>query len=215
MEKKRPLRDFVIYCDRGSRTATELAHRLNARRLYASPSRKLRSTSGSLCINYGTSYSPNFRLGEKSIILNPPEAVSKAISKRVSYECFISNNIPTLQYTRDRSVASSWVHEGSGVLCRRDGSSGAQGIVYVPKRSQSVPEADFYTKYFPKTHEYRAHVFRGRLIDVTQKRLQNGQSKSEDRDSVARIVRSLDNGWVHAHNFDLGAVQRAEIEKIA
>jgi hypothetical protein len=154
-------------------------------------------------------------LGEKSIILNPPEAVSKAISKRLSHENFRTNQIPGLDLTTDRATATKWVQEGSGVLCRRDGLSGGAGIVFVSKGSQSVPEADFYTKYFPKTHEYRAHVFRGRLIDLTQKRLQNGMVKGEDSESVARIVRSLDNGWIHAHTFEVSRAVRKTIEEVA
>lgn len=215
MTRERPLRDLIIYCDRASNTARELARRLNARRLYASPNHRLRSTNGSLCINYGTSHNPNFGLGEKSIILNPPEAVSKAISKRISHALFKAAGVPTLELTEDQRIATSWVREGVGVLCRRDGLSHGAGIIYVPKGSETCPDSDFYTKYFPKTHEYRAHVFKGKLIDLTQKRLQNGVAQVEDRDSVARIVRSLDNGWIHAHSFDLGPVQKAEIEKSA
>lgn len=212
----RPLRDLIIYCDRASNTARELARRLNGRRLYASPNHRLRSTSGSLCINYGTSHSPNFRLGEKSIILNSPEAVSKAISKRLSHESFRTSSIPTLEFTTDRTTASKWVQEGNSVLCRRDGLSAGAGIVYIPKGSQSVPEADFYTKYFPKTHEYRAHVFKGKLIDLTQKRLQNGQAKNEKEDAVKRIVRSLDNGWIHAHQgMDSDSHRRKRLEEAA
>ena len=211
----RPIRDLIVYCDRASTTASTLARRLNGRRLYASPNRRLRSTSGSLCINYGTSHSPNFRLGDKSIILNPPEAVSKAISKRLSYEAFRHREVPTLEYTTSRELASQWVREGCGTLARRDGLSSGQGIVFVPKGSQSCPDADFYTKYFPKTREYRAHVFKGKLIDLTQKRLQNGRSKPEDGDSVSRIVRSLENGWIHAHEFVVSEGVRASIEQAA
>jgi hypothetical protein len=211
----RPIRDLIVYCDRASDTARELARRLNSRRLWANPNRKLRSTAGSLCINYGTSHSPNFGLGDKSIILNPPEAVTRAISKRVSYEAFLREGVSTLDYTKDRGIASTWLQEGSGVLCRRDGLSGGNGIMFVPKGSQSCPDADFYTKYFPKTHEYRAHVVRGQMIDLTQKRLQNGTTQSEDRSPVEKIVRSLENGWVHAHNFSILPATREAIEKAA
>jgi hypothetical protein len=195
----RPARDLIIFCDRASNAASNLARRLGCRRLYASADRRLRSTSGSLVVNYGTGHNPNFSLGTKSIFLNPPEAVSRAVSKRVSYDKFRENSVPTLDYTRDRSVADAWRREGHGILCRRDGLSGGAGIVYAPKGSESIPSAEFYTRYFPKTHEYRAHVFRGRLIDLTQKRLQNGASKSEDDDPTKKIVRSLENGWVHTH----------------
>lgn len=215
MNRVRPLRDLIIYCDRASNTARELARRLNGRRLYASPNHRLRSTAGSLCINYGTSHSPNFGLGTKSIILNSPEAVSKAISKRLSHAAFKASGTPTLEFTGSRDDATAWVQAGCSVLCRRDGLSGGQGITFVSKGAQSVPEADFYTKYFPKTHEYRAHVFKGRMIDLTQKRLQNGTTESKDRSPIEKIVRSLENGWIHAHGIDVSSELRASIEKVA
>lgn len=193
------LRDLIIYCDRGSDTAHELSSRLNARRLRANSVRRLRRIDGSLLVNYGTSSRPGYSLGSKSIVLNSFDSIAKAISKRVSHECFTKEGVPCLEQTTDRALAASWVQDGSGVLCRRDGLSGGKGIVFVPKGQESVPEADFYTKYFAKTHEYRAHVFRGRLIDLTQKRLQNGTAKSDDDPAEKRIIRSMENGWIHAH----------------
>ncbi len=212
----RPLRDFIIYCDRASNAARELARRLNARRLYANPNHKLRSLAGSLCINYGTGHSPNFRLGEKSVILNTPEAVSKAVSKRRSYAAFKVHGVPTLEFTTDKTVAEAWLQQGVGVLCRRDGLSGGAGITFNPKGSKSCPQSDFYTKYFPKTHEFRAHIAQGKMIDLTQKRLQNGASKPEDAESVKKIVRSLENGWVHTHQgMDIDDARRKRLEEAA
>lgn len=211
----RALRDFVIYCDRASDTAGELSRRLNARRLYSHPTHKLRSLAGSLCINYGTGHSPNFGLGVKSIILNSPEAVSRAISKRVSYESFSRNQIPTLDFSTERDTALAWAKKGSGVLCRRDGLSGGKGISFVPKGSGDVPKADFYTRYFAKSHEYRAHVVKDRLIDLTQKRLQNGAAKGDDSETVVRIVRSLENGWIHAHGFECSQKLKKDLEDVA
>lgn len=212
----RKTRDLVIYCDRPSDTARELSKRLNARRLFGTSANRLRSLAGALVVNYGTGHNPTFNLGAKSVVLNKPEAVLRAISKRSSYEAFLSKSVPTLDFTRDKGVASAWLQEGSGVLCRRDGLSGGAGIVFVPKGSKSLPDADFYTKYFAKTHEYRAHVFSGRLIDLTQKRLQNGASKDANAPAETRIVRSLENGWVHAHGeiYTPGDV-RSRIEKLA
>lgn len=214
---ERRLRDLIIYCDRPSDTARNLANRLSARRLFGSTTRRLRNLAGTLLVNYGTSHSPTWKLGEKSIVLNPPEKILNAISKVKAHERFQNVSVPTLEQTTDRDVAAKWVQEGSGVLCRRDGLSGGRGITYVPKGSSDpLPESDFYTKYFPKTHEYRAHVFRGRLIDLTQKRLKNGQAKDETASAVARIVRSLDNGWVHAHeNVDLPVGRRDRLEQAA
>lgn len=213
----RPLRDLIIYCDRPSDTARSLALRLSARRLFGQARRRLRNTSGALVLNYGTSHSPNWVLGDKSIVLNPPEKVNLAISKVKAHEHFIQAGVPCLDQTVNREQATAWLQEGSAVLCRRDGLSGGKGITFVPKGSQGdLPKSDFYAKYFPKTHEYRAHVFRGRLIDLTQKRLKNGHAKAESADAVSRIVRSLDNGWVHTHEgLDLSGDRRKRLEEAA
>jgi hypothetical protein len=212
---KRPLRDFIIYCDRGSDTARELSRRLGARRLVAAPRARLRSTAGSLVVNYGTGHNPIFKLGDKSLVLNRPEVIHNAISKVKSHDLLRKAGVPTLEQTTVRSEASKWVQDGSGVLCRRDGLSGGKGIVFIPKGSKDCPVADFYTKYFAKTHEFRAHVVSGRLIDLTQKRLKNGMAKTDSAESVARIVRSLDNGWIHAHEFHVAENTRKAIEKVA
>jgi hypothetical protein len=134
-----------------------------------------------------------------------------------SHERFIDSGVPALEQTTEPDVAAKWLQEGYGVLCRRDGLSGGRGITYVPKGSSDpLPQSDFYTKYFPKTHEFRAHVFSGRLIDLTQKKLKNGQSKQDGADPVAKIVRSLDNGWVHAHEgLDVSPERRERLEKAA
>jgi hypothetical protein len=215
----RRLRDLILYCDRPSDSARELASRLNCRRLYGRPTTsRLRNTGGALVVNYGTSHGPEWRLGDKAVVLNPPDKILNAISKVKAHERFVSAaNVPTLELTTDIGLASQWLQEGSGVLCRRDGLSGGRGITYVPKGTQSpLPQSDFYTKYFPKTHEYRAHVFRGRLIDLTQKRLKNGAKKDETASAESKIVRSLDNGWVHTHEaLDLSDSRRARLEEAA
>lgn len=58
-------------------------------------------------------------------------------------------------------------------------------------------------------------MFRGRLIDLTQKRLKNGQSKEDSAAAEARVVRSLENGWIHAHVYDLEPEVRSQIEEAA
>jgi hypothetical protein len=210
------LRDLILYCDRPSDSVNQLAGRLSCRRLVHSPKRKLRSTAGALVVNYGTSVVPPW-VGSKSIILNPSDKIVNAISKVKAHELFTKAAVPTLELTVAGSEAAKWLQEGSGVLCRRDGLSGGKGITYVPKGSQSpLPVADFYAKYFPKTHEYRAHVFRGRLIDLTQKRLKKGASKDETAVAESKIVRSLENGWVHTHEgLDLPGDRHKRLEEAA
>jgi hypothetical protein len=219
----RKLRDLIIYCDRASNAASELAKQLNCRRIYATASRKLRRTDGSLVINYGTSAAPNWTLGNKSVLLNDPQQVLNSISKVTSYGKFRDASIPCIDFTTEHSVAAGWQSNGDNVLSRRDGLSGGRGISF-SKDTGNVTVADFYAKYFPKTHEYRAHVFKGRVIDITQKKL--SQPEAGPQPGVAdvagtrtlhqRVVRSLDNGWVHAHeNVHLPGNVRQTLEESA
>jgi hypothetical protein len=210
----RPLRDLILYCDRPSNTVNELARRLNSRRIYGDPSRRLRDTRGGLIINYGTGHHPNWNRGDKSILVNSPEAIQQAISKVTSYERFKEAGVPTVEFTTDHDVARGWAVEGINVLSRRDGLSSGSGITF-SKDDGNVRKSDFYVKYFPKTHEYRVHVFRDRsnqssgrgeavdsyrVIDITQKKRSTGVvSEGDGRSVYQRVVRSLDNGWVHAH----------------
>jgi hypothetical protein len=216
----RPLRDLVLYCDRPSNTVNELANRLNSRRLYATARRKLRATSGALVINYGTSAVPSWPVADKAILVNDPSKVKAAISKVTSYERFKEAGVPIVEFTTELAVATGWKVEGHNVLSRRDGLSSGSGISF-SKDTGDVKQSDFYVKYFPKTHEYRVHVFRKpgggdngnaewgtgldsfSVIDITQKKRttpgDGNEGMEANRTLHQRVVRSLENGWVHAH----------------
>jgi hypothetical protein len=215
-------RDLIIYCDRASGAASELARRLGARRIYSTSSRRIVRTDGSLIVNYGTSHQPSWGLGDKSILLNDPEKVRNSISKVLSYGKFRETGVPTLEFTTQRGEAEKWLSENLRVLGRTDRLSSGRGIhIYEPGTDGgTVGDADFYAKYFPKTHEYRIHVVRVhlpvgqentqcglpgtsldsyRVIDITQKKRATLGDGEGGRTLYQRVVRSLDNGWVHAH----------------
>jgi len=229
------LRDLIIYCDRPSNAVNTLVEKLGCRRVVAAPRRRVVRTDGSLCINYGTSRLPVWSVGNKSIVLNDPEKVKQSISKVKSYERFKEAGVPTLEFTTKRDEAAGWLATGSRTLARRDGLSSGQGIHIIEPGGTLPTEhtSDFYAKYFPKTHEYRVHVFKAanagpasqggsglregairggirpegvdsyRVIDITQKKRtvdgSSDESEGSSRTLHQRVVRSLDNGWVHAH----------------
>src|SRR5690606_21535065 len=68
---------------------------------------------------------------------------------------------------------------------------------------RDIPISDFYSKYFKKTHEYRYHVFQGRVIDIAQKKKRTDRIESDGgtgrRTLHQRVVRSWSNGWIFAH----------------
>lgn len=201
-----PKRDLIIFSNRPTESGRLLARELDARYLREQNRRKLKRTDGALVVNWGSTqfHSAGARLAVPRLIcLNVPTAVQRACSKVESYRAFQGAGVPTFEFTTEVGTADGWVNEGITVLCRREAQSSGRGISIgrgnIPNRG-----ADFYTKYFPKTHEYRVHVFRGAIIDVTQKRRRTdpaiGEAGDDDRTLEERIIRSLDNGWVHCHD---------------
>lgn len=183
-------------------------------------------------INWGSSSLPAWAANFQA--LNNPQSVRIAISKVQTYERLTQASVPTLEFTRDRRQAGRWQARGRTILQRRDGLSGGRGIVLHNAsgtslgdladevRSEGEEPSSFYTRYFPKTHEYRVHVgpaprtatestsgelfesgaratlFESCVIDLVQKKRSN-QSIQDVRGMAERIVRSHDNGWIFAH----------------
>jgi hypothetical protein len=205
--------DLVIYADRGSSGARRLATALGSRRWrsdlpprYTRRRPYFRGNSSPVVLNWGTTIhprwldDPRFRLTPRYI--NGSEHVAKAINKLAFFQCASRlDGLPLLRWTDSRDTAAGWIEKGKPVICRTrlDGSSG-RGIIKATTLEQIV-EAPLYTRYYPKTHEFRVHVFGDSVIDITQKRLKGGASVRNESNT---LIRSLDNGWVHTHsNIDL------------
>jgi hypothetical protein len=101
-------------------------------------------------------------------VVNDFSAVKRSISKVESYQTFAAAGVPTLEFTTDPDEALTWNSgdQGCRILARRDGLSSGRGISIfepnsVPRGSIAMHnrDADFFAKYFKKTHEYRVHVF--------------------------------------------------------
>lgn len=103
--------------------------------------------------------------------------------------------------------------------------------MHIVAQQEEIPTAPLYTKYYPKTHEFRVHVFRQtvpsgaslpgvpgvhgyKVIDLTEKRNRvfEGQPDMEAILKVNRIIRSHENGWVHSHR--ITPMQPGDLDKI-
>ncbi len=197
--------DLIVYSSRPTEGGRSLAAALDARYMVGwLPSRKYRPVTNSLVVNWGAStLSPVILQAGTVYVLNTPYAVRQSVDKIKSYKLLAEAGVPTLEYTTDIAIAQQWAEGGTMVLGRENKTSGGKGISITAswQEGRQVEPADFYTKYFPKTHEYRVHVFGGGIIDVTQKRrrIEPDQLNGEPRGIVQRVVRSHDNGWVHCH----------------
>jgi len=123
-------------------------------------------------------------------VINKPEAVRKAANKVEAFKVLKNNNIPTVDWTTDRMVASTWRRSGEVVYARHviNGSKGI-GIELVTE-GDNIPSAPLYTKGVIKAHEYRVHVFGGNVIDFTKKKRRGGNTEASS------FVKNFSNGWV-------------------
>lgn len=120
------------------------------------------------------------------------EAAKKnASNKLLSFRRFAEHNVPVPEWTTDKEVARSW---NKTIVCRTLlCSHSGKGIILV-EPNQEIPNAKLYVQYKKKKHEYRVHVFQGKVIDVAQKKRKVGH---ENRDNQ---IRNHANGWVYARD---------------
>lgn len=148
-------------------------------------------TAKSCIVNWGNSSGPLWDYSN-SRILNIPEAVARATNKLTTLQHFAWNteNLNYPEFCTDVEVAKGWINDGSTVVCRTllNAHSGA-GIFLASREEDIVADAKLYTKYIKKKKEFRVHVFRGRVIDVQQKKARTGVD-------VNYAIRNTRGGWV-------------------
>jgi glutathione synthase/RimK-type ligase-like ATP-grasp enzyme len=130
--------------------------------------------------------------------VNSPEAVARASDKLETAKVLGNFGIAQPDFTTDHDVASEWCSLGHCVLARKllRANSG-RGIVLVdPSRGDTLPSAPLYTKYIPKTTEYRVHVLGDRIIDAQEKK----RSTEVPDEKVNWQIRNHRNGFVFARD---------------
>lgn len=200
--------DLIIYAARGSLAARRLATTLGSRRWrddlperYTRRRPYFRGNRSPMVVNWGSTIHPHWlddpRFKLTPTWVNRAEAVGGAINKLEFFRLLAGvDGVPLLKWTADKGEAVKWFTKkdcGGAVARTKLTGSAGQGIV-LSKNAEGLPDAPLYTRLYPKTHEFRVHMFNGQMIDLTQKKLKGGPSDNADR-----FVRSLDNGWVHAH----------------
>lgn len=130
--------------------------------------------------------------------INAPEAVARASNKLEASRLFSDAGVPQPDCTDSVSTVREWLDGGSAVVARTllRANSG-RGIVYLDQGFDGeIPRAPMYTKYIPKTSEFRVHVFGDQIIDVQEKR-----RKLETPDEeVNWQIRNACNGFIFARS---------------
>ena len=121
-----------------------------------------------------------------------------------------------LRNTTDKDTAKKWLAKKHQVFVRLSvTASGGTGIRVISE-VERLPDAPLYTRNYPKTHEFRVHVFDGKVIDFVEKK---AKLDERNRDAPAvrdRLVRNHANGWIFAHEaLSVDGHGKNEIERIA
>ena len=173
------MRLFIAPYKMGSESAKLLARRLGVLRVKGTKSFR----RSDVVLNWGNS-SIDIRGGR---VLNSPTAIRAATNKLTTFQALKARGVPTVEWTTDRMVADGWLDTDVVMARTMLNSSKGRGIVVLEPDSVII-NAPLYTKYM-RAHEYRIHVFKGRVIDM-QKKKRRIQSNTND------YIKNLDNGWV-------------------
>ena len=193
---------FVYPYKKGSKSAKALAKSLGCKVL----SRPKQSRKGPV-INWGAGLN-QFKM-YYVIPLNNPVNVLYSSNKLHSFILFQGNNIPHPDFTDDIEEAKKWIADGYTVVCRKLlRSHSGKGIV-IAKTVNELVIAPLYVKYFPKSYEFRIHVFNGKVIDYVQKKKKDGLTEEE---GYNKYIRSHKNGWIFCRE---NIIERDDIKTLA
>jgi hypothetical protein len=183
----------------GSESAQKLADLLEV--LQVKPDGNYTPKYSQKVLNWGSSTVPNWatKAQQRGVtILNKPSAVNIAANKLSTFNALSAAGISIPKYTTDRTTAMTWLSTGSTVVERHQlrGNSGA-GIRIVnlhdPEMPNDLQSAPLYTKFIPKSAEFRVHVFRGEVIDyIEKKRLPTERRPANFNEYIS----STHCGWV-------------------
>lgn len=187
-----------------SQSSKKLADVLGTFRVY--PDRNYRPKQDHLVINWGNSHWPTWYNSDVHYLLNHPAHVGVAANKLKTFQAFQRAGIVCPEWTTDYNLVIQWLRENPNLLVygrrKLTGHSG-QGIE-ICNPSDSWQEGQYstssddldsfrgcplYTRQLKYKKEFRVHVFKQEVIDVTQKRRRNGVEANP-------LIRNLDNGWV-------------------
>lgn len=174
----------------GSASAKALAQALGIKRIKheGKPLRNL-----DVLLNWGASKVD--REMWAATVLNHPRAVKKASNKLETFKA-LEGVCSVPEWTESPEEAIKWLGDGATLFARKllNGHSG-EGIEIIDKFCPFI-EAPLYTKYIPKTQEYRLHVFQGEVF-FTQRKARKKEIPDEE---INWKIRNHANGFIFAHN---------------
>lgn len=182
---------FIYSHNPNSESAKDLKESLAIKKIKHEKS-KFKGKQDRLVINWGSSNLPDEV--RKCIVLNSPDAIKKAVNKLQAFQT-IGEGVDVPEWTESQQEASKWLAEGHTVVARTvlAGHAG-EGIVLI-ENGQELVAAPLYTKYIPKSEEYRVHVFKNEAFFIQRK----ARKREVPDEKVNWRIRNLEGGFVFAH----------------
>lgn len=182
----------------GSRGAYAIKAALKEQGVSAHTLRRKPNRAGSLIVNWGNSQIDYPTEG--FVVVNDPFEVH-CMSNKVKFFENTRHSEDTLEWTQNRDTALAW---NSVVFARtKIEASGGKGIiVWNPEEvlhHGDLPHAPLYTRYVPKTHEYRLHMARsltGKSFTVMLAQRKVFVKTATRPAPLDWKVRSHDNGFI-------------------
>ena len=191
----------------GSKSARSLANEIGSPVLIRHDGGYVPGNPATVVVNWGNS---SMRFTHRNT-LNKPEAVAVAANKLSTLDKLLHHGVPVPEFTTDKRIALGWLDIGCRVFARTKLSSHTgDGIVIIEDESEMV-DAPLYTKYQRKDKEYRVHVFKGKVIDITEKRKRYGDG--EERPGYNPYIRNLKCGWVFCRD-GVRPVEAVKVESV-
>lgn len=113
------------------------------------------------------------------------------VNKLEQYLWFKENDIPAIDFTQEQHIAKDWLAKGKTVFARHLLNASCGKGIQVVAPEQPLPVAPVYTLYKKKKREFRVHVYKGVVINVTEKKRRKGFEGERDTK-----IRNLANGYV-------------------
>ena len=184
------LNPIIFAYKSGMRSPELLANALGCK--YHYPGSGYEYNLNDLIVNWG--HGSPIGVPQSAKILNKYSSIMKSVRKDVAFDLFERNGVIIPDRTRYIQTAVNWIREGEIVFCRQtlEGQNG-QGIVLAKTEDQLV-DASLYTKYIKNRDEFRIHIFKGRPIFWTQKKL--SRDAPSDIEHYVKSGEYWSMGWV-------------------
>lgn len=122
----------------------------------------------------------------------------QSVDKLTQYRWFQEQGLSALEFCTGPAEAKEWLEQGHVVFGRTllNSSCGKGIVVLEPKailedKTQSLKNCPVYTKYKKKKREFRVHVYKDKVVAITEKRKRAGFEGQRDTK-----IRNLANGYV-------------------